>query len=279
MKSIDNLKITILSDNFVSTLIPPLIGEWGFSALVEADDVKILYDVGNSGYPLIYNSEKLGIKLEDIDFIVLSHGHSDHTGGFSNNDVVTKLKGKMLIAHPSVFEKKVLNWSGKLEYIGMPLTRDETEKKFNLILSSEPLEISNGVMFSGEVKRYGYNEYTSGLYTSSNSSLLKDSMKDDAALYINTKKGLVILTGCGHSGILNIITHAKEVTNQNVYAALGGFHLLSSPKEHVEKVADELTKNLQKIGPAHCSGNMIKSIISENKEKWLDVSVGKSISF
>lgn len=279
MKAIDNLKITILSDNFVSTLNPPLIGEWGFSALVEADDVKILYDVGNSGYPLIYNSEKLGIKLEDIDFIVLSHGHRDHTGGLSNNDVVTKLKGKMLIAHPSVFEKKVLNWYGKLEYIGMPLTRDEIEKKFNLILSSEPLEIADGVMFSGEIKRYGYEEYTSGLYTFSNSSLVKDSMKDDAALYINTKKGLVILTGCGHAGILNIIRHAKEVTNQNVYAAIGGLHLLSSPKEHVEKVADELTKNLQKIGPAHCSGNTIKSIISENKEKWLDAGVGKSISF
>lgn len=279
MKAIDNLKITILSDNFVSTLNPPLIGEWGFSALVEADDVKILYDVGNSGYPLIYNSEKLGIKLEDIDFIVLSHGHRDHTGGLSNNDVVTKLKGKMLITHPSVFEKKVLNWYGKLEYIGMPLTRDEIEKKFNLILSSEPLEIADGVMFSGEIKRYGYEEYTSGLYTFSNSSLVKDSMKDDAALYINTKKGLVILTGCGHAGILNIIRHAKEVTNQNVYAAIGGFHLLSSPKEHVEKVADELTKNLQKIGPAHCSGNTIKSIISENKEKWLDAGVGKSISF
>lgn len=279
MKAIDNLKITILSDNFVSTLNPPLIGEWGFSALVEADDVKILYDVGNSGYPLIYNSEKLGIKLEYIDFIVLSHGHRDHTGGLSNNDVVTKLKGKMLITHPSVFEKKVLNWYGKLEYIGMPLTRDEIEKKFNLILSSEPLEIADGVMFSGEIKRYGYEEYTSGLYTFSNSSLVKDSMKDDAALYINTKKGLVILTGCGHAGILNIIRHAKEVTNQNVYAAIGGLHLLSSPKEHVEKVADELTKNLQKIGPAHCSGNTIKSIISENKEKWLDAGVGKSISF
>ncbi|MEM3226520.1 MAG: MBL fold metallo-hydrolase [Saccharolobus sp.] len=277
MGVVKSLKITILSDNFVSTIIPPLIGEWGFSALIEADGIKILYDLGNSGYPLLYNSEKLGIRLEDVEYIILSHGHRDHTGALSNEKVLEKLRGKVLIAHPSIFEKKFLNWYGKLEYIGIPLTRDEMEKNFHLILSSQPLEIIDGIIFSGEVKRYGYDEYTSGLYKMSESSLVKDEMKDDAALYINTEKGLVIITGCGHAGILNIINHAKDITKQNVYSAIGGFHLLSSPKDHVEKVSKELLNSLQRIGPAHCSGNTIKSIISEYKEKWVDAGVGKRI--
>ncbi|MEM0132027.1 MAG: MBL fold metallo-hydrolase [Saccharolobus sp.] len=277
MGVVKSLKITILSDNFVSTIIPPLIGEWGFSALIEADGIKILYDLGNSGYPLLYNSEKLGIRLEDVEYIILSHGHRDHTGALSNEKVLEKLRGKVLIAHPSIFEKKFLNWYGKLEYIGIPLTRDEMEKNFHLILSSQPLEIIDGIIFSGEVKRYGYDEYTSGLYKMSESSLVKDEMKDDAALYINTEKGLVIITGCGHAGILNIINHAKDITKQNVYSAIGGFHLLSSSKDHVEKVSKELLNSLQRIGPAHCSGNTIKSIISEYKEKWVDAGVGKRI--
>ncbi|MCY0882266.1 MBL fold metallo-hydrolase [Acidianus infernus] len=278
MKRLSELKITILSDNFVSTIIPPLIGEWGFSALIEADGTKILYDVGNSGYPVLYNAEKLGIDLSKVDYIVLSHGHSDHTGGFSNPKLVKKLEGKIVIAHPSVFEKKLLNWSGKLEYIGIPMSLDEMEKHFHVILTSQPLEITEGVIFSGEVKRYGYDEYTSGLFTARDSSISGDHMKDDAALYMNTEKGLVILTGCGHSGILNIINHAKEVTSENVYAALGGFHLLSSPKDKVVNVSEELLK-LGKVGPAHCSGNLIKSLIAEHKDKFLDAGVGKVIKF
>ena len=275
MDQVKRLKIVVLSDNFTSTIIPPLIGEWGFSAYIEADGTKILYDVGNSGLPVLHNAKLLGIDLSSIDYVVLSHGHSDHTGGLGNEELLKLLKGKTLIAHPSIFEKKFLNWSGKLQYIGLPLTREELEKNFNVILTKKPLEFAKGVMFSGEVKRYGNPEYNAGLFKSTEEGIEVDHLLDDVALFINTPKGLVILTGCGHSNVLNIVNYAKEVTGVNkIYAVLGGFHLLSSEPQHVNEVINKLSSEATKIGPAHCSGNLAKSFVA--KDKFVDFGVGRS---
>ena len=265
------VKITVLSDNFTSTIIPPLIGEWGFSAYINADGVGILYDVGNSGLPVLHNAQLLGIDLRrDVDFIVLSHGHSDHTGGLGNEKLRELLRGKIVIAHPNVFEKKLLSWRAKLDYIGLPLSREEMEKEFKLILSREPLEFTKGVIFAGEVKNYGFPRYNKGLFKAEKEGVVQDDLLDDVPLYIKTGKGLVIITGCGHSGILNIIRHAREVTGvDKIYAVLGGFHLLSSPKEHVDEVLRELESVAEKIGPAHCSGFQIRST-----SKFVDAGVG-----
>lgn len=276
MDQVKKLRIVVLSDNFTSTIIPPLIGEWGFSAYIEADETKILYDVGNSGLPVLYNAKLLGIDLSSIDYIILSHGHSDHTGGLKNEELLKLIKGKTLIAHPSIFEKKFLNWAGKLQYIGLPLTREELEKNFNLILTRKPIEFTKGVMFSGEIKRYGNPEYNAGLFTSKGEEGLEvDHLYDDAALFINTAKGLVILTGCGHSNVLNIVSYAKEVTGVNkIYAVLGGFHLLSSDAQHVNEVINKLSSEASKIGPAHCSGYLARAIVA--KDKFIDLGVGRS---
>ncbi|MGC9105117.1 MAG: MBL fold metallo-hydrolase [Thermoprotei archaeon] len=271
MEKVSKLRVTILSDNFTSTIIPPLVGEWGFSAFIEADGVGILYDVGNSGVPLLHNAELLGIDLKrDVDYIVLSHGHSDHTGGLGNPRVRELLRGKVVIAHPSVFEKKLLSWRGRLDYIGIPLTREEMEREFRLILTREPLTFAKGVTFGGEVKSYGFPRYTKGLYKGLAEGVVQDDLPDDSPLYINTAKGLVIITGCGHSGILNIVRHAREVTGEDkIYAVLGGFHLLSSPKEHVDEVMKELEGVAEKIGPAHCSGFQARLT-----RKFVDMGVG-----
>ena len=274
MEKVSKVKIVVLSDNFTSTIIPPLIGEWGFSAFIKADDVGILYDVGNSGLPVLHNAELLGIDLKkDVDYIILSHGHSDHTGGLGNEKLREKLRGKVVIAHPSIFEKKFLNWRSRLEYIGLPLSRDEMEREFKLVLTREPLEFTKGVMFAGEVKNYGFPRYTSGLFKAEGEQIVPDNLLDDVPLYINTDKGLIIITGCGHSGILNIIRHAREVTKEErIYAVLGGFHLLSSPKEHVDEVLKDLESTAEKIGPAHCSGFQVRM-----SSKYIDMGVGKTL--
>ncbi len=276
MGQVKSLTLTVLSDNFTSTIIPPLAGEWGFSAYIEADGVRVLYDLGNSGVPLLHNAKLLGIDLSKVDFVVLSHGHSDHTGALANPEVVKLLLGKTVIAHPSVFEKKLLRWRGRLDYIGVPMSREEMESKFKLILSKEPLEFAEGIYFSGEVKNYGFSRYTKGLAKVSGDKVIEDDMPDDVALYINTSRGLVIVTGCGHSGIRNIIRHAKEVTGvDKVYAVIGGFHLLNSEPKEVEEAVKELASLSEKVGPAHCSGHLAKALMATNfKEKYVEAGVG-----
>ncbi|BCS93654.1 MBL fold metallo-hydrolase [Metallosphaera javensis (ex Sakai et al. 2022)] len=273
-----DLKITVLSDNFSSTVIPPLLGEWGFSALVEYEDVKVLFDVGNSGVPLLHNSSLLGIDLTQVDYIVLSHGHRDHTGGLGNPKLLRKLRGKMVIAHPGVFERKLLNWSGRIQDISIPLSREEMEREFSLVLTRDPLEVVEGLHFSGEVKRFGFPQYTGGLYKALN-SVVPDNMEDDASLYVSGDRGAVVLTGCGHAGILNILSDMKEkVKPGEIEAVLGGFHLLSSPRDHVEEVFSSLVRQARKVGPAHCSGNVIKAL-AQNQKVFLDMGVGKVFRF
>ncbi len=276
MKSVSSLSITVLSDNFSSTIIPPLLGEWGFSAYIEADDTRILYDVGNSGVPLIHNAEKLGVNLSNIDYLVLSHGHLDHTGGLGNLELRERLKGKVVVAHPSIFERKFLNWRNKFEYIGLPLTQEEMERDFRLLLTREPLELSDGVMFSGEVKDYHFPRYNKGLFKSTPDGVVQDPLSDDVALYVNVKdKGLVTITGCGHSGILNIVRHGREVTKvDKVMAIVGGLHLLSSRRDEVEDVIKSL--DVEKLAPAHCSGNLAKVLAGD---KYVDAGVGARIRF
>ena len=280
MGYVRRVNVTVLSDNFTSTIIPPLAGEWGFSAYIETEGVRVLYDLGNSGVPLLHNARLLGIDLSRVDYIVLSHGHSDHTGALANPEVVKLLQGKTVIAHPSVFEKKLLRWRGRLDYIGIPMTREEMESRFRLILSREPLEFAEGLYFSGEVKSYGFPRYTSGLAKAVGDRVTSDELSDDAALYINTPKGLIIITGCGHSGIRNIVRHAKEVTgSEKVYAVIGGFHLLSSDQREVEESMRDVAGVAEKIGPAHCSGHQAKAFVMGNfKDKYLEAGVGFTLS-
>ncbi len=276
MGSVSSLSVTVLSDNFSSTIVPPLLGEWGFSAYIETDNVKVLYDVGNSGIPVLHNAERLGIDLSKVDYVILSHGHLDHTGGLANEKLREKLRGKVVIAHPKVFEKKYLNWRNRIDYIGIPLSREEMEKEFRLLLTSEPLEIAKGVFFSGEVKNYGFPRYNKGLFKAGERGLLQDELADDAALYVNVEgKGVVAITGCGHSGVLNIVRHALEVTRaERVHAVIGGLHLLSSTKEEVEEVMASI--NAEKLAPAHCSGNLAKVLAGE---RYVDAGVGSTLKF
>ncbi|QKR00620.1 MBL fold metallo-hydrolase [Metallosphaera tengchongensis] len=275
MKTVSRLSITILSDNFSSTLMPPLMGEWGFSAYIETDNAKILYDVGNSGIPLLHNSRALGIDLESVDYLVLSHGHLDHTGGLRNEELRRKLRGKVILAHPGIFDRKFINWRDKMEYIGLPVAIDE---EFRPILTREPIEFASGIMFSGEVKNYGFPRYVKGMYKATDAGLAPDLMLDDTALYINVKdKGLVIVTGCGHSGILNVLNHAREVTGvRKVIGTVGGLHLLSSDPKEVQEVMDRLKTEVIKISPAHCSGNLAKVLAGE---KYQEAGVGSVLNF
>lgn len=213
--------------------------ESGFCIFIEAFNKKILFDTSFSE-AIIKNSKKLGIDLLDVDYVVLSHGHWDHTNGLK---FLEKTKG-MIIAHPDCFEKKYYGNS----YIGAPFSKKEFEKKFKVVFSKEPYFIDENIVFLGQIPRRIEFECKEPVGKRRGG----DFVLDDSALVIKLNKGLVIISGCSHAGICNIIEYAKEVCNENkIYAVLGGFHLFD--KEIVDKTIEFIkNQDIGQIYPAHC---------------------------
>ncbi len=223
------MKITILVENQSSHAGAKVcLAEWGFSAYIQTKNVNILFD---SGHTDIYkqNAKKLNIDLCKTDFIILSHHHWDHAGGLQHHDFK---KGKKLIIHPEILDK---------------LFREESQKlisDFKIIPSKKPLEFSDGIYYLGEIPRN--NTFEKGMYKN-------DLMLDDSAIAVKSSKGVIVITGCSHAGISNICDYAKQVTEQKLYAVIGGFHLFEDNQEAVNGTIDYFKKEKPKyLYPMHC---------------------------
>ena len=216
----------------------------GFSVLIKSDNIKILFDVSYSD-DIIQNSKKGNIDLSDIDYLILSHGHIDHTEGlkFINLSYI-----KNILAHPDCFQKKFFKGIGE---IGCPIDLKDLKKNSNVILSKYPYWIlKDKIVFLGEIPRKNDFEGKNPIGHLENGN--KDYIKDDSAIVVKTEKGLIIISGCSHSGICNIIKYAKTVCKQEkILAVLGGFHLFE--KSTTDKTIEYFKKqNIENIRPMHC---------------------------
>jgi len=248
------VKITTLSEN---TANHGFLAEWGLSILVEADGLKILLDTGTS-FSAVHNAQLLGIDLSEIDRIVLSHGHRDHTGGL--REVLRIMRKEVeIIAHPDIWACKYTRLEGQKEqYSGVPFRREALESlgaKFKL--EKGPAHITDRIMTTGEIPILsGFEEIDSNLFVKEDGVLKPDKLADDLALLIDTESGLIIILGCGHRGIVNTLHDAQKLTGkEQVYAAIGGTHLFRASKERVEKTVAGLKEmGVQRLGVSHCTG-------------------------
>jgi 7,8-dihydropterin-6-yl-methyl-4-(beta-D-ribofuranosyl)aminobenzene 5'-phosphate synthase len=233
------MKLTVLIDN--NTLIDRyFLGEPGVSYLIEDEGKKVLFDVGYSD-AFITNAQRLSIDLLDLDFIVLSHSHLDHTWGliplvrlyteriFEGQNA----KKPRLVTHPLTLSSKR---SGNLPEIGSILTEDKLSGYFHLNLSREPVYLTERLIFLGEIERTNDFENKRPIGKILESGVQKDDfLFDDSALVYKTPEGLVIITGCSHSGICNIVEYAKKVcSDYRVVDIIGGFHLLNPSAEQLQ---------------------------------------------
>jgi len=247
------VKLTTLSENTANF---GCIAEWGLSILVEADNLRILMDTGLS-FSAVHNAQKLGVDLSNIDRIVLSHGHIDHTGGLS--EVLSHTGGVEVIGHPGIWEEKYSQRTADtISEIGMPLPKDAFESiGARFTLSKEPVRISEHIMTSGEIPMITeYEQVETNLLVKKGGELVHDPVADDLSLFIDTDYGLVIITGCAHRGIINIIHRAQQLTGrQQVYAVVGGIHLHRASEVRIEQtIADLKETGIQKLGVSHCTG-------------------------
>lgn len=249
------IKITTLSENTGSH---GFLGEWGWSILIEAEGTRILMDTGMT-FTATYNAQLLGIDLRSIDTIVLSHGHNDHCGGMQ--EVLQRKQGEVkVLAHPDIWTSKYTTSRSGYEFIGIPFTREVLESlgaRFNL--SKQPVEITRNIITTGEVPLLtGYETIDSNLLVKEGADYCPDPLVDDLALIIRTERGLVVILGCAHRGIVNTLRHAQKLTGEKkIFAVVGGTHLYLASPEHLERaIADLKEMEIKKLGVSHCTGIM-----------------------
>jgi 7,8-dihydropterin-6-yl-methyl-4-(beta-D-ribofuranosyl)aminobenzene 5'-phosphate synthase len=281
---LDNLRITVLAEDSV-LYESPYLGQHGVSFLLEGvsggNIKRILVDVGQNSEALLSNMKTMGIFPSTINAIVLTHCHYDHTQGIARMLREIGRKDIQVIAHPSIF---------RLHFVTEPYPRhvgimpgdskaDIEKAGGSLSLTKDPVVIMPGMITTGEVKRRTeFEEARLGLKTIENGMIVDDLMLDDISVIANVKdKGLVIITGCSHAGIINIANQAIEVTGcDKIEGVIGGLHLVGASDTVIRRTVEELSKlNVIWVSAGHCTGFKAQvELYLAFREKFLPLHTG-----
>jgi len=276
------MELTVLVDN--NTLIDRYFrAEPGLSLLIEDQETTILFDTGYSDL-FLNNATKMGKDLSRLDFLVISHSHLDHTWGlepFVRDLTEKKIENRpcnspVLVAHPDIFTSAGMD---SIPEFGALMSKEKMARHLELKLSKTPVQLGPRLIFLGEIPR---NNTFEGKMTFGKKQGQKepDQVMDDSALVYQSQKGLVIITGCSHAGICNIIAYAQNVCNENrVVDIIGGFHLLNPSKEQMEGTLNYFEQlNPHVVHACHCTDLYSKMALS-GVVNVREVGVGLSLSY
>ena len=277
---VNDFKITILSTMLSDTHI----GEWGFSALVEVDGEKILFDTGSRPNTVFQNAIELNIDLSNIKNVYLSHNHKDHTGGLLF--LKTKYPNSFVNAHvgEGIFYSRP-NKNGGDHYL-LKNKNDLIQEGVKFIFHKQPNQIIPKVWTTGQIPRkYDEKNWSQlGKMIDQNGNIQEDIIPEDQSLFFDTKKGIVLISGCGHAGIINTLEYVSKIfPNRPIYKILGGFHLLKLDAEKLKWTADKMKSfGVNYFVGAHCTGinstYMLREFMNSTKNRVLIGSVGTFIT-
>lgn len=277
---VKSVRITVLVENMARGR--HLLGEHGLSFFIEVGSRRILFDAGQ-GKVIRNNAEFLGIDLESIDTIVLSHGHYDHAGGFAN--LPRGNTPRRVFLHPSALEEKYSRQpDGSVHDVGLPEAARAAllEKSDELIWSRDPIEVIENVWVTGEIPRRTNYEDVGGAFYTDRECTQPDPLKDDQALAIRTPQGVVLLLGCAHSGVVNTIDYVARLLSEGQFrAVIGGMHLIGASHERTKATLQAIEKyDVHLIGPCHCTGaSATASLWHHFTDRCRECSVGTVLEF
>jgi 7,8-dihydropterin-6-yl-methyl-4-(beta-D-ribofuranosyl)aminobenzene 5'-phosphate synthase len=265
---VTELKITTLS-----TMLTEFrgVGEWGYAALIEVDGHQILFDTGARPNTVLKNAAELGIDLSTVDTVILSHHHWDHTGGLVTLRSTFMQTNPAALQHAHVGEgiflprsidpeavARIKSGPPKELLVKMPDVRNEYESLGgHFTVHSKPHEIHPGVWVTGPIPRvHEEKNWTRFNRIERDGSFEEDTIPEDQALIINTSKGLVVVAGCGHAGVVNTMEYARSIAGERtVHAVLGGLHMLSLTDEKVAWTGSKMSEfGVEHVIGAHCTG-------------------------
>jgi 7,8-dihydropterin-6-yl-methyl-4-(beta-D-ribofuranosyl)aminobenzene 5'-phosphate synthase len=232
------ITLTVVYDNDAYT--PGLKTAWGFGCLIEGLEKTILFDTGGDAPTLLANMRALEVDPQEVELVVLSHIHSDHTGGLED---FLQRNGQVTVWAPASFPQRV--------------EKAVVRQGADVVRVHEPQSICDGVYSSGEMGR----------------SIVEQ------ALVLDTQKGVVVVTGCAHLGIADMVARAHEVVKGELLLMVGGFHLGSASRQRIKGIISSFRDmGVRYVGPTHCSGERAKRLFKEEYgDHYLEVGVGRVI--
>lgn len=230
-------------------------GEWGFAALVEIEGKRTLFDTGARPETVLNNLREMKIDLAGVPDVILTHHHRDHTGG------LTTLRRDVMKRDPKALATA---WGGKgillprqpaNDFVLVKGEYEATGAKLRIV--DKPTELAPHVWLTGPIPRvHGERNWSGTTMLRADDRSEEDTLPEDQALVIDTNQGLIVVSGCGHAGIVNTFEYARKVVrNTNIYAAIGGFHLFDANDQKLEWTAKQLAPmGIQYFLAAHCTG-------------------------
>jgi 7,8-dihydropterin-6-yl-methyl-4-(beta-D-ribofuranosyl)aminobenzene 5'-phosphate synthase len=217
-----------------------LTTSWGFACVIKGAEKTILFDTGGSSAVLLGNMQQLGIDPKEIDIVVLSHIHGDHVGGLEG---FLKENTSATIYLPASFPLELKEFLSRA--------------RVKMVEVNDPVMICSGVYSTGELGTW-----------------IKEQV-----LMISTKTGIIVITGCAHPGIVNILKVAKDLLEDRIQLAMGGFHLEAESKSKLEEIISDFKRlGVERVGPCHCSGDTVRRMFKQAYGNgYLDVGVGRLI--
>jgi len=249
----DRTRITVLMDNRSEA---GLVAEHGLSLWIEADGMKLLLDTGQSG-GFSRNAGALGIRVEDADALILSHGHYDHTGGLP--DVLPKMKSPVIYLHPAAIEPRFSIREGIAKPNGMPAAASAALEDLPVPgchWVRQPLRLTPRIGLTGPIRRETAYEDTGGPFFLDPVGTQPDPIEDDMAVWIETAGGLVVCTGCCHAGLVNTLRAVREQRpGMPILSVIGGLHLAAASEDRMWQTIEALrAMDIRQLVPLHCTG-------------------------